>query len=101
MGIKCRHTNTGYSKKSSVTLKPNILAIYHLGEDGYENRLGQKESITGSDGLTMNAGIVATKRFKNNNQVEIVAAAPFIVRDTRPDGLTRSIVVNVQYSFLF
>jgi hypothetical protein len=88
-------------KKSSVTLKPNILAIYHLGEDSYENRFGQKESITGSNGLTMNAGIMATKRFKNSNQLEIVAAAPFIVRDTRPDGLTRSIVVNVQYSFLF
>jgi len=88
-------------KKSSVTLKPNILAIYHLGEDSYENRLGQRESIPGSDGLTMNAGIVATKRFKNNNQLEMVAAAPFIVRDARPDGLTRSIVVNIQYSFLF
>jgi hypothetical protein len=90
-----------YLKKSSVTLKPNILAIYHLGEDSYENRLGQRESINGSDGLTMNAGIIATKRFKNNNQLELVAAAPFIVRDTRPDGLTRSFVLNIQYSFIF
>ena len=90
-----------FFKKSSVTLKPNILVIYHLGEDSYENRLGKRESINGSDGLTMNAGIIATKRFKNNNQLELVAAAPFIVRDSRPDGLTRSFVVNFQYSFSF
>ena len=90
-----------YLKKSSITLKPNILAIYHLGEDSYENRFGKRESINGSDGLTINAGIIASKRFKNNNQLEIVAAAPFIVRDSRPDGLTRSFVVNIQYSFIF
>ncbi|MGK2862533.1 MAG: hypothetical protein ACSLE0_11395 [Chitinophagaceae bacterium] len=90
-----------FLKKYSVTFKPNILVIYHLGNDSYENRLGKRESIRGSAGLTMNAGMIATKRFKNNNQLEIVTAAPFIVRDKRPDGLTRSIVINVQYSFLF
>jgi hypothetical protein len=90
-----------YLKKLSVTLKPNILAIYHLGEDSYENRLGKRETINGSDGLTLNAGIIATKRFKNNHQLELVAAAPFIVRDARPDGLTRSFVLNIQYSFIF
>ena len=90
-----------FFKRSSVTLKPNILAIYHLGEDSYENRLGKRESINGSDGVTMNAGIMATKRFKNNNQLELITAAPFIVRDSRPDGLTRSFVVNFQYSFSF
>ena len=90
-----------YFKKASVTFKPNILAIYHLGEDTFENRFGKRTSISGSDGLTMNAGIIATKRFKNSNQLELVVAAPFIVRDTRPDGLTRSAVVNIQYSFLF
>ena len=90
-----------FIKKSSITLKPNILAIYHLGEDSYENRLGKRENINGSDGVTMNAAIIATKRFKNNNQLELITAAPFIVRDVRPDGLTRSVVVNIQYSFIF
>lgn len=90
-----------FLKKSSIMLKPNILAIYHLGEDSYENRSGQRESINGSDGLTMNAGIIATKRFKNNNELELIVAAPFIVRDSRPDGLTRSVVLNIQYRFIF
>ncbi len=86
---------------TSIVLKPNILAIYHLGNDRFENRLGKNESIPGSAGLTLNAGLTASKRFKNNNQLEIITAAPFIVRDKRPDGLTRSIVINVQYSFSF
>lgn len=90
-----------FLKKSSITLKPNILAIYHLGEDSYENRLGKRESINGSDGLTMNAGVVATKKFKNSDELELIAAAPFIVRDLRPDGLTRSFVLNIQYRFIF
>lgn len=90
-----------FFKKSSITLKPNILAIYHLGEDSYENRLGKREKIIGSDGLTMNAGIIATKQFKNNNELEFIAASPFVVRDSRPDGLTRSVVLNIQYRFAF
>jgi len=88
-------------KNSSIWLKPNILAIYHLGKDSYENRLGQRENIYGSDGLTVNAGIIAAKTFKNDNQLEIVIAAPFIVREARPDGLTRSVVINIQYRFSF
>ncbi|WP_276502671.1 hypothetical protein [Terrimonas pollutisoli] len=90
-----------YFKQSSITLKPNILAIYHLGEDSYENRLGMRQKIKGSDGLTMNAGIIATKRFHNENDLELIVAAPFVVRDTRSDGLTRSVVVNIQYRFRF
>lgn len=90
-----------FLKKYFITLKPNILAIYHLGEDNYENRLGKRESISGSGGLTVNAGIMAAKKFKNSNELELIAAAPFIVRDSRPDGLTRSVVVNIQYRLVF
>jgi hypothetical protein len=88
-------------KESSITLKPNLLAIYHLGEDSYENRIGTREKIKGSDGLTMNAGIIANKRFTNDNDLELVVASPLIVRDVRPDGLTRSLVVNIQYRIRF
>jgi hypothetical protein len=91
-----------FFKKSSIALKPNILAIYHVGKDSYENRLGKREKIDGSDGLTMNAAVIATRTFKNNNrQLELIAAAPFISRRARPDGLTRSIVLNIQYRFYF
>ncbi len=86
---------------SSITIKPNLLAIYHLGKDSYENRFGKRTEINNSDGLTLNGGLIITKKFRNNNRFEIVAATPFIVRDVRPDGLTRSAVINLQYSFNF
>lgn len=88
-------------KESSISIKPNVLAIYHLGEDSYENRLGIREKIKGSDGLTMNAGLIANKQFKNDNDLELVIASPFIVREVRSDGLTRSLVVNIQYRLRF
>ncbi len=93
----------GYYVKlsSSVTIKPNLLGIYHLGEDTYENRFGNNTSIEGSDGLTLNGGIVATKQFKNMSSLEFVVATPFIARDVRADGLTRKVAFNLQYSIPF
>ncbi|MEO7530291.1 MAG: hypothetical protein ABIS69_02735 [Sediminibacterium sp.] len=86
---------------SSVTIKPNLLAIYHLGEDTYENRFGKRTVIKGSDGLTLNGGITASKQFTNGNRLEAIVATPFVVRDTRADGLTRNFVFNLQYSIAF
>lgn len=93
----------GYYVKasSSVTIKPNLLGIYHLGNDTYENRVGNTMSIEGSAGLTLNVGMVATKRFKNGNRFELIAASPIIAREVRADGLTRKAAFNRQYSILF
>ena len=88
-------------KESSVTIKPNILGIYHLGEDSYQNRVGERENISGSKGLTLNLGLIASKRFRNKHELEFIVAAPTVVRDVRPDGLTRSLVINAQYNFNF
>ena len=83
---------------SSLTIKPNLLGIYHLGKDTYENRFGKETLIDGSEGLTINGGIIATKKFKNSNRLEFIAATPFIARDVRADGLTRKAAFNIQYS---
>ncbi|QTE39805.1 hypothetical protein J3L18_12380 [Mucilaginibacter gossypii] len=87
--------------QSSLTLKPSLSAVYHIGDDTYENKFGYKTSIDGSQGLTLNGSIVATKTFKNANRFEIVVGTPFIVRKIRPDGLTRSGVINFQYTIAF
>lgn len=90
----------GYKLKfmdNKLLLKPNILAIYHLAEDSYSDIFNQRRKIENSDGLTINAGIMITRIFKNNHQLEVIAAAPLVVREERPDGLTRSFVFNVQY----
>lgn len=92
-----------YAQKpnSSFSIKPNLLAIYHIGNDSYLNKTGTRVSIDGSQGLTLNANIVATKTFKNETQLELVAATPVVVRTARPDGLTRSAVLNIQYKIPF
>lgn len=86
---------------STVTIKPNLLGIYHLGRDTYENRFGKITSIQHSEGLTLNAGIVISKQFKNATQFEFIAATPFVVREIRPDGLTREAAFSLQYSISF
>lgn len=87
--------------KSKWTLKPNLLAIYHFGNDTYENMAGQITEIKNSEGLTLNGGFIGTYCFKNFDQLEFVAATPFVVRKVRPDGLTRSVVFNAQYKIIF
>ncbi|MBC8034727.1 MAG: hypothetical protein H7Y03_11310 [Chitinophagaceae bacterium] len=88
-----------FNAGNNLTLKPSLLSIFHVGEDSYENRFGRRSSIDGSGGLTLNAGLNVTKSFSDGNQLELIVASPFIVREERPDGLTRSFVVNLQYSF--
>ena len=83
---------------STLTIKPNLLAIYHLGKDTYQNRFGKTTLINGSEGLTLNGGLIATKQFKNHHGLELIAATPFIARDVRADGLTRKAAFTVQYS---
>jgi hypothetical protein len=85
----------------SINLKPNLLAIYHLGKDTYENRFGNRTIIDGSEGLTLNIGLIASKKITAKSSVEIIAATPLIVRDIRADGLTRSAIINLQYTFQF
>lgn len=87
--------------KSAIALKPSLSGIYHVGTDTYENRFGDRIFIDGSQGFTLNGSIVATKTFKNANRFEIVVGTPFIVRKVRPDGLTRSSVINFQYTVAF
>ncbi|MBS7786547.1 hypothetical protein KIH23_04485 [Flavobacterium sp. CYK-55] len=84
-------------RRSSFQLQPSLLAIYHLGEDSYENIYGRRVSIDGSSGLTLNGVLSASWKWSPKQSIELVAATPFVVRDSRPDGLTRAWVVSVNY----
>ncbi len=96
-----RITYSVANSNKNLVLQPNILAIYHLGDDTYMNTFGQKTTIENSAGLTLNAGVTLTKNLKNYHQLEFLFAAPLVVREVRPDGLTRSLVLNVQYKIPF
>lgn len=91
---------TAYKFKTSnqkFTFKPNVLFIYHLGTDKFVNVFGQKEEIKKSDGLTINGNLIASYKLSNNNSFEASIAAPFLVREVRPDGLTRAFTFGLSY----
>lgn len=92
--------NRGFELSKTNSISGGILALYHLGEDEYENLLTQEmESIEGSDGLTVNLNFGYTKSFENNQQLDLGFAFPIITRETQPFGLVRSFVFSVGYSF--
>lgn len=78
---------------------PNLLGIYHLGKDSYENIFGKREAIQGSDGFTLNANLQVKYMLPKSASLQLSIASPLVVRDSRPDGLTRSLVASVGYSF--
>lgn len=84
-----------------IAFKPNVLFIYHLGEDSYEDIFGQRQNIRGSEGLTINGNLMASYLLTKQSTIELSLATPFLVRDIRPDGLTRSFVAGLQYHYSF
>tara|TARA_R110002126_G_scaffold176023_1_gene324624 strand:+ start:80 stop:979 length:900 start_codon:yes stop_codon:yes gene_type:complete len=96
-----RTTYTLKITNKKFIFKPNILFIYHLGEDSYETIQGDREKIKGSDGLTINGNLLTTYTINSHNSIELTLATPFVIRDIRPDGLTRAYVVSIQYNIIF
>ncbi|OWP82884.1 hypothetical protein BWK59_13475 [Flavobacterium davisii] len=80
-----------------LTLKPNLLFIYHLGNDSYIDQFNQKVTIANSNGLTLNGNIIANYKLGANSSIETSLAAPFVIRQVRPDGLTRTFTFGVTF----
>ena len=96
-----RATYSIKTQNQKFVFKPNVLFIYHLGEDSFENILGVRETIIGSDGLTVNGNLGSTYLINKQNSIELSLATPFVIRDVRPDGLTRSFVAGFLYKYSF
>ena len=86
---------------SKLKLTPSILPIYHLTNDKYTEDSNVQKEITGSQGLTLNANAFLDYEFNSKNIIQLNLGIPFIVRDTRPDGLTRSFIANIEYRIKF
>jgi hypothetical protein len=69
--------------------------------DKYTDKNGITNEINGSEGLTLNINAIFTYQINSRNQFALNLAAPLVVRNSRPDGLTRSFLSNFQYSFNF
>jgi len=90
-------------QKNKFKLEGGLLGIYHLGEDTYvdANQSTRPISIKGSGGLTLNLTALAELQLNNKWTIGLTGGAPLVVRDVRPDGLTRSFVLAPQLKYQF
>jgi hypothetical protein len=86
---------------SKLKLTPSILPIYHLTNDKYTDEFNIKKEIKGSQGLTLNGNVYLDYEVNSKNIIQLNVGIPFIVRDARPDGLTRSFIANLEYRIKF
>jgi hypothetical protein len=86
---------------SKLKLTPSILPIYHLSNDKYTDEFNVKKEIKGSQGLTLNGNAYIDYSINSKNIIQFNVGIPFIVRDARPDGLTRSFIANIEYRIKF
>ena len=96
--ILLRIDRTHILKHGALTV--GLLPIYHLGNDKVS--MGNEEvEIENSKGLTLNINMGFYHRWDNNLEFSTLFATPVIVRKSRPDGLTRAMVVvpGLRYYF--
>lgn len=84
-------------------LKASLLGIYHLAKDTYidANISNKPIEINGSDGITLNGTFAASYKINPKFSIAISAGLPFVVRDIRPDGLTRSFSFSPEFIYHF
>lgn len=85
----------------NIQLTPSLLPIYHLQEDTYKDIFNNTKSIDGSAGLTLNANVFLNYTLSPKHALQLGFGMPLVVRDSRPDGLTRSVVANLEYAIKF
>lgn len=99
--ILLRTAYTFHTKNKKWLFKPNVMAIYHLGNDTYEDIFEKRQVIKKSQGTTINASIITDYNVNNKNSLRLNIAVPLLVREIRPDGLTRAIVGSISYQYKF
>jgi hypothetical protein len=92
-----------YSFKTNerFSIRPSLLGIYHEANDTYVDNNENRRPVYNSKGLTLNGVVFVDYKLKSGNGFELSFGTPFIVRDQRPDGLTRSFVASLEYQFSF
>lgn len=86
---------------SKLKLTPSILPIYHLANDKYTDEHNIEREITGSQGLTLNGNFYVDYDLNAKSIIQLNVGMPFLVRASRPDGLTRSFIANIEYRIRF
>lgn len=86
---------------SKLKMTASLLPIYHLGNDQFRDELNRLTDIQGSKGLTLNGNLFFDYVFNATNSLQLNVGTPFVVRDVRPDGLTRGFILNLEYKIKF
>ena len=86
-------------KKISVTA--GLLGIIRLQNDKITSLQNESIDVEGSNGLTLNLTGSAQYSFSNHAGLNISFGTPIKVRKVRPDGLTRSLVINAAFKYNF
>ncbi len=84
-----------------LNLSAGLLGIYRLNKDKYTDASGAEQELAGSSGLTLNITGSATYVFTPKSSFGMNFGFPVLVRETRADGLTRSMVVSLVYQINF
>lgn len=90
-----------YKVNSKLRLTPSLLPIYHFTEDTFTNATANEISIDGSAGLTLNANLYVDYELNETNSLQVNLGSPLLVREARPDGLTRGFVMNLEWRVRF
>ena len=97
--IMLRLDKTFTFKKTQASL--GILPIYHLGDDKAKINKATTIEMKNSKGLTLNLNAGFVYKINANIEFSTIAATPLIVRNSRPDGLTRSLVLIPGFKYHF
>jgi hypothetical protein len=84
-----------------LRITSSILPIYHTKNDRYTDNMNVEREIIGSRGLTLNGNLFFDIQLHSKHAIQFSLARPFIVRDARPDGLTRSFIAALEYHVRF
>ena len=84
-----------------VAITPGLLGIYRINEDSIVDETYTRVSVEGSSGLTLNLTANVDVPLGDRTALGLVYGSPLVVRDVRPDGLTRSMVVGATVRWRF
>ena len=74
-----------------------MLPIFHLGEDEIILKDGSNGIVKNSGGLTLNFNLGFSYKLNDFNTLKSSLSAPLVVREVRPDGLTRTFVIGLGF----
>ena len=83
-----------------ISLLTSVLPIYHMQNDTYEEPDGDRVTLSGSQGLTLNLNVVLKYYLTKSQSFELNVGAPAAARSVRPDGLSK-FAIGIGYRMLF